>query len=1110
MPGRADNASPAIFHTYQTRDGLSHNKVWCSVQDSRGFIWFGTENGLTRYEGSSSRSYYHSAEDPSSLGDDCVHALMADGADLWIGTPSGVYIYHSDSDSFERFSARTKYSVRISCDVRRIVRLSDGNIWIATLGQGIFIYEPSSGSLSQINGQKTLILDFCESEDGMVYASAVYSDVLAYSLSGEFLGYQGLISHSKPITIYTVCSFNGHVWAGADSALYCYNPTTRTHRQVSLSGNVQSIYPMGSEAMLVGTSKGLYQISVSTFEVKELPLFQDIPAALGTTGVNAIMQDAENTLWVLTTDSGSCYMPLASRAMNYYKLASGPQLDRVHCFLEKPNGSVIVGADSGIWTFDPVHGSISKHVDIQHVTALASAGEQLWVGTSGHGLYRLDRSGRIIRNYRYTSGKLGSIPSDDILCLYLRKDGTLMIGTAFGLYCYAPEFDSFTPRLGVGSMSAVNNIEEDGEGNLWVSTLTNGQYVNNSDSSSWKNIGVVYNGETTTNIGAVLSSLVGSDGRVWLGLDGKGLCLYNKVKDRLEVVTSLTDDLRKEAVYSIEEDRQGGIWMVLENRLVVLGANGTVRTYDNSDVLRGGKFTSGATLRTSDGNMLFGDASGFYYFSPERLSVNDCVPPVYITEHELVDKDFTAKVATLSFVSPHKNKCRYRLVGYDSSWIVASPGVIEYRKLSHGNYRFEVYGQNEDGIESSSPAVYSFTIERPFWASTLAIFLYLLVFVGIVFVVMLLWNKHIAELYRKRAEEEAQAREQEAAQAKIRFFVSLVHEIRTPLSLIVLPLEKLRESIDSDDKNLRIIDKNVDYLLNVANQLLDFKTMDCDFVPLPKLMEDVQEIVSEGEPSQPAIRDDSFTVLVVDDNPALVDFEAASLSQWYKVEKAMSGEQALKVLSEKEINLVVSDVMMPGITGVELCRAILADINTSHIPVLLLTAKVDLNSKVEGLEAGAVAYIEKPFTIKQLHLQIDNIKSIRRDFGSRAVLNDFAEHTGLNPSDYAFLTQQDLAFIRKVNAIIDERSKVDGCSVDKVAELVGMSTRNFNRKMNTIFSMTPNKYILKYKMHMAKRMLDEGNRPGEVSAALNFSTTSYFAKCFKDEFGVNPKEYQSR
>lgn len=1035
MPGGAESAAPAIFHTYQTRDGLSHNKVWCSVQDSRGFIWFGTENGLTRYAGSESRSYYHSAEDQSSLGDDCVHALMADGDDLWIGTPSGVYIYHSDSDSFERFSVQTKYSVRISCDVRRIIKHTDGSIWIATLGQGIFIYTPSDGQLRQLNGQKTLILDIREKTSGNVWATAVYSDVLAYSADGDFLGYQGQAS-------------DGSLWQVDDEV------------------------------------------------VKSLD------------GVNGVMLDRENTLWVLTSDAGACYLPLDARVMNYYTL--GTTSSRVNCFLENPDGSVLVGAENGIWTFNPSRGEVLKYKNIQHVSALVAVGEELWVGTTGSGIYRMDRHGRIIRNYRYTSGKLGSLPSDDILCIYLRKNGVVMVGTSFGLYSYMPDFDSFTPWLGVGSMASVSNVQEDNDGCLWISTLTNGLYLHGDDTYVRTNIGTVYNGEISGNIGAILSCLVGSDGRVWIGLDGRGLCVYNKEKGRLEVVAALSDNMHKEAVCSIEEDRGGGIWIASENRLSVLEPSGNVRTYDNTDALRTSRFSTGASLRTSDGNMLFGDDGGFYWFNPEHLSVNDCVPQVCITDHEVKGKDFLAHVATLSYISPSKNKCRYRLSGYETSWTEGTPGAIEYRNLSPGNYTFEVYGINSRGVESSQSAVFSFTIDRPWWASNLAIFLYLLVFVGIVFVVMFFWNRHLAEIYRKRAEEQALVKEQEAAQSKIRFFVSLVHEIRTPLSLIVLPLEKLKESVGSDDKNLRIIDKNVDYLLNVANQLLDFKTMDCDFVPLPKLMEDVQEIVSDGQPTQPATRDESFTVLVVDDNPALVEFEADSLSQWYRVEKAMSGEQALKVLSEKEINLVVSDVMMPGITGVELCRAIVADINTSHIPVLLLTAKVDLESKVEGLAAGAVAYIEKPFTIRQLHLQIDNIKSIRRDFGSKAVLNDFSEQTGLNPSDYAFLTQQDLDFIRKVNASIEERARVDGCSVDKVAEMVGMSTRNFNRKVNAILGMTPNKYILKYKMHIAKRLLEEGNRPGEVAAVLNFSTTSYLAKCFKDEFGINPKEYQSR
>ena len=136
------------FKKYQVENGLSHNTTWCAIQDSYGFLWIGTSNGLNCYYGSGNKIYRNVLNDKYSLGNNFVSSLMEEGEDLWIGTSSGLYIYDRSDDHFLYFDKTTKYGVFISCEVKKIVKTKNGLIWIATLGQGIFIYDPAKDVLS--------------------------------------------------------------------------------------------------------------------------------------------------------------------------------------------------------------------------------------------------------------------------------------------------------------------------------------------------------------------------------------------------------------------------------------------------------------------------------------------------------------------------------------------------------------------------------------------------------------------------------------------------------------------------------------------------------------------------------------------------------------------------------------------------------------------------------------------------------------------------------------------------------------------------------------------------------------------------------------------------
>ena len=510
-------------------------------------------------------------------------------------------------------------------------------------------------------------------------------------------------------------------------------------------------------------------------------------------------------------------------------------------------------------------------------------------------------------------------------------------------------------------------------------------------------------------------------------------------------------------------------------------------------------------------------------------------------------------------------------------------------------------------------------------------------------------------------------KEHETFEAKMRFFVNLVHEIRTPLTLISIPLEQMAESAESgtlqaeeNKKHIASMRRNVNYLLGIINQLLDFrKAEDGKEVQLAAARHDMKLKLSEicsrfeqpmaaigkhislimpqeevvavfdadktdrvimnlignavkysrsrvsvvlAEPKDGAIRisveddgpgiaphererifdtyyqiggDDvaanlgtglglayakliakahggdigvdnnaaggaTFTltlpvgdntrlrgtpevvpdmsgttsgsreikVLLVDDNRELLTTVADALRKTYAVLTATDAAEALQILENKdEIDVIISDFMMPGMSGAEFCRKVKADWRFNHIPFIILTAKTDTEAKVEGMACGADVYMEKPFAIRQLSLQIANIMHTRELNIARAS-SATSDGAGTVPPDVeASLNRVDAEFLKTLDDYIRDNISEEEFSIDVMAKQMNMSRSSFYRKLKSVTSMTPVDYLKNYRLDYSARLLLDGVRVTEVAAMSGFTSSSYFAKCFKAKFGMIPKEY---
>jgi signal transduction histidine kinase/DNA-binding response OmpR family regulator len=284
-----------------------------------------------------------------------------------------------------------------------------------------------------------------------------------------------------------------------------------------------------------------------------------------------------------------------------------------------------------------------------------------------------------------------------------------------------------------------------------------------------------------------------------------------------------------------------------------------------------------------------------------------------------------------------------------------------------------------------------------------------------------------------------------------------------------------------------------------------------EFVLQIPIKQDAAEITSEKIPENDYIcPEDEDTsekfkaevILVVEDNVEMLSFITGELRKHFGIEKALNGADALKILDEKNIDLILTDVMMPGMNGFELCQTIKNNLNYSHVPIVILTAKNDLNSKIHGLEMGADAYIEKPFAMSHLIAQLTTLLGNRRREKEAFMRRPFlpVQQLGMNKADEQFM--------QKVIDVIRDNITDPTFNVERLSENVFMSRSNLHRKIKALTELAPTEFIHLIRLKKAAELIQSGEyRIGEIGYLVGILSTSYFIKLFRKQFGLTPKEF---
>jgi len=1054
--------------------------------------------------------------------------------------------------------------------------------------------------------------------------------------------------------------------------------------QMSLAANsIVMLYKDDQGIIWAGAYKrgiSYYHPNIYKFEVYKH--YSIDPGSLPFEDINRFEEDRKGNLWIGTNGGGLLYLDRESGKFKQY--------------VNEPRNA----------------NSLSGNVI---VSLYRDAGDNLWIGTYKEGLCKFD--GKKFTRFVHDPADTTSLPSQNVWEIFEDSQKRLWIGT---IEAGAAHFDNKTGKfhrlkawvpyaLRSGS---IEDINEDRHGNIWFGT-TAGIDVLSTNGKTFKHYGSSSEPNALSG-NHVLDIMKDSKGHLWVATIG-GLNFFD---ESIKGFRAFKKNLVPNGVLTIQEDSFGNIWTGTLNGLSKMTfINGSLdsvsfKHYTESDGLQGGQFNMNASFKTRKGELIFGGPTGFNISNRTEYSEDFVISKIVFSELELYEKPvgigekidgivvldraiseakeivlppnknfFSLKFSALNYFNPERDRFTYKLEGLNTGWLPvdAENREIVFNGLNPGHYTLRLRGANSDGVWSDNEAVLSIVIMPPFWKTKTAFVLYAIVLIAILFVARRTIQQRERLKYTLKQERQEMQRIHELDMMKVKFFTNVSHEFRTPLTLILTPIERLlKKTTDPELLSVfQLVHRNSKRLMNLVNQLLDFKKLEVyetkfnptkgdiiafiketslsfsdlsekkdiqlsfrtskehvetffDHDKLEKILfnllgnafkftlengvvsvnvEEMQEgnerllqievadtgigipqnkidkifepffqtdipknIINPGsgiglaitkefvrihggriEVSSEVGRGSSFKVilpmrevlveqsadteesasvlevqqaaipnpmavsvvhekqhssikkkslLLIDDNDDFRFYLRDNLKFTYVIYEASNGAEAWNLALSVQPDLIVSDIMMPEMNGIELCTKIKSDARVSHIPVILLTARSSEEQRIEGFKTGADDYITKPFNFEVLEARINNLLKQREKFQKT-----FRKTLDIKSSELQ-ITPLDVKFIEKAVKVVEAHVSSPDFSIEDLGMELGISRSYVFKKILALTGKTPLEFIRTIRLQHAVQLLEKSQLSvREVAYKVGFNNPKYFTKYFKEQYNILPSDY---
>lgn len=1246
----------ADYYNYLQALGLPSGSVINIVKGNNGRYWFLYDNlDLYLYSSIEKKTKPFRPHFTFNPAEKITAVKETEDGRLWLVYQNGFLQEYDIKESRIIFSSTAVQQLQKGNISHNLFVDSDGDIWLWDYTYGVLLFNPQRNLIRSFNENSfpsklgsNLITQIVQDNKGLIWVSADHGGVTLIDKKNNFkLSYllndpkdQQSLSHNSITALYK--SDNGIIWLGTYKKGVNY-----------FNGNILQ-FPHYH-----------YQES----NARNLP-YDD---------VNRFVEDKQGNIWIGTNGGGLIYF---DRKNNTFKQ-----------YLHDANNSnslcnnVIVS----LWM---------DHEDI------------LWIGTYFGGLNSFD--GRKFTHYRHNDKDSSSLANDNVWEIFEDKEQRLWIGTLGGgidlLDRKTNRFEHYqykADRQSPLSSNFISAILQDKKGNLWIGTVSGiVVFEKNKNTPTFYQQTKGKNGLSDNNI---ICFLEDSRGRMWVGTR-EGLNLFNEQAKSFQLFTT-ADGLPDNMILNMLEDNHQTFWISTPNGLCNAipkqnknGVGFSIINYDERNNLQNREFNENAALKTRAGELIFGGPSGFNIINPSAIQQFAYRPKILFTGFQLLDNNiepgelvnnrillkqsvsqiqsinlkykenvFSIEFTSLDFAHSARDKYAYMMQGFNTDWLYAdgSQRRATYTNLVPGHYIFKVKALSRDGLWSDVKTL-QINIAPPFWRTPLAYVIYVLITAGI----FLLIRRITLDRIHMRFELQQQRREAERAhmleQLKTKFFTNVSHEFRTPLTLVISPLDRIIKQLSDGELKgqLNLVQRNAKRLLNLINQLLDFRKMEVQEVKLhpaigniisfardisysftdvaekkkiqfafssnvdsleiyfdkdkiekilfnllsnafkythdngtvginlvyneplnaegdgtlaievkdtgigipadqhEKIFErffqtDVPEsMVNQGtgiglaitkefvrlhngiitvksepekgscftvllpakkmyEPSARITttsvraevaeqllledgksRDKKKTIIIVEDNEDLRFYLKDNLKGQYNVEEAINGKEGWQKIKQMNPDLVVSDIMMPVMDGVELARKIKNETLTAHIPVILLTAMGSEEKQLEGLKAGVNDYITKPFTFEILASRIRNLLAQQKLLQKR-----FQKQIEVNPGEVT-ITPVDEKFLKQALEVVEKNMDNAEFSVEEFSRDMFMNRVTLYRKILSVTGKTPIEFVRCIRLKRAVQLLEKsGMSIAEIAYEVGFNNPKIFTKAFKEEFGVTPSQY---